>query len=714
VPEVANYPDDAAKTDREIIDECRVRLALAVEAETTNRTEAITDLEFGGGKQWPTDISRSRESDGRPCLTINITDATTRRITNAIRENRPRIKFDPVGGGADVKTAKVRNGMMRHIEAASGADYSYDCASESAVRGGWGYFLIGQKYISEKSFDQELTIEPMRNPFRVYLDPNSQMPDGSDAAWAVIDGWMRRDEYRQKFGHDASSVGRFSRMFGALGLGAGYSDWTRKEEVRVAKYWRIVQKADKLLLYATGKTVFKSQIDDVAAFKMAGLEPVKTRDVVRKQVQWFLLSADEILDRRDWPGKFIPVVPVYGRELDVNGKVTRKGVIRDLRDPARMFNYAETAKTEVYALQPKAPWLMVEGQMEGHEAAWRDANRKPVVALPYKPVRQEDGTMAPPPERQSPPTPAAGFAEWSQSSQSNFMAVAGMPNDPGQDMKGEVVSGVAISRRQGMSDISHFDFYDNLTRSLRHAGNIVNDLIPYFYDTERMQRIIGEDGTPSTVKINEKQRDPETGAIVAVKNDMTGGLYDCVVDTGPGYQTLREEGAEKQMQLLGTPLGEMVATSAGDVVVRSLDFPGADVIADRLAANIPGANIDENSDVPASAQIMIAGLQKQLADANKKGMALELELHSKHALEQMKQEGENKRTQFKESAETHRKTMELETRREDTHVKAQTAHDVAEIHEVGGLLNTHVEAEHNKRAAAELTKSATQAEERPI
>lgn len=707
---MSDFADEPAHGE-EVLRECKERFALAAENESANRQQALTDLEFANGQQWPVDISRSRQSDGRPCLTINLTDAVIRRVTNAIRENRPRIKFHPVGDGADVETAKVRNGIMRHIESASGADYAYDCASESAVRGGWGYMRVGSKYVSEDSFDQDLTIEAIRNPFTVYFDPNSRQPDGSDAAWCITEGWMRRDEYRQRFGKVAPG-GLMSRALSALGIGADSDDWSRKEEVRVAEYWRIVPKADKLCMLSDGRTAFKSELARRATLAMAGLSVVRERDVVRKSVEWYLLSADDILDKREWPGKFLPVIPVYGRELDVNGRVVRKGLIRDLRDPARMFNYAETSKTEVYALQPRAPWLMAEGQMEGHEEAWRDANRKPVVALPYKPVQNPDGTVAPPPMRQAPPAPAAGFAEWSQSSQSNFMAVAGMPHDPGQDAKGEVVSGLAIKRRQGLSDVSHYDFYDNLTRSQRHLGNVISDLVPHFYDTQRMQRIMGDDGTPSTVKINEKQVDPQTGAILKIKNDMTAGLYDCVVDTGPGYQTKREEAADAMLTLLSTPLGEMTAKVAGDVVVRSLDFPEADTIADRMSAMIPGSQIDKNSDIPPKAQMMIAGLQSQLKDANQKNMALELEIHSKVALQQTKDQAEMERLQVKEQSETHRTMLDLQTRREDTHVKAQTAHDVAEIREVGGLLNTHVEAEHNRSAAKELERSAKDAEQR--
>ncbi len=714
---MAYASDSAATNDQDLIVECQERYKLAMDSESANRTEALTDINFANGDQWPVDIRRDRDTDGRPCLTINITDAMVRRVTNALRENRPRIKFHPVGDGADVQAAKVRNGLMRHIESASSADYAYDCAVESAVRGGWGYIRVGSRYVDERSFDQDLTIDPIRNPFTVYFDPTSSMPDGSDASWAIVSDMMRRDEYRVRYG-DVDPLG-----WQYMGSGDSVADWATKEQIRVAEYWRVHRKMDTLHMLSDGSTKFTDELPEEDTLEAAGIEIVRTRRVMRKFVEWYLLSATAVLDRREWPGKYIPIVPVYGREVDLNGRIVRKGMIRDLRDPARMYNYGQTTMTEVAALQPKAPWLIAEGQMEGHEAAWRDANRKPIVALPYKPVTGPNGEMMPPPQRQSAMAPAEGLMQWIQGSQSDFMAVAGMPHEPGQDSPGEVVSGLAIKRRQGLSDISHFDFADNLTRSLKHIGSIVSDLIPHFYDTQRIQRIIGDDGTPDTTTINEKVRDPLTQAVVRIKNDLTGGLYDTVVDTGPGYQTKREEAAEAMLELLATPLGEMTAKVAGDVVVRSLDFPDADTIADRMAAMIPGAQIDKDSDIPPKAQMMIKGLQQQLQQMQQSHMALELELKTKSGLEQMRQQGETQRLQMKEQAETQRTQMELGVRREDvqtkahtsmfdTHVKSITAHDVAEIHAATQLLNTHAEAEHNRRAAKELEKSAEKAERR--
>ena len=711
---MATADDMSATGEQEILTECRERFRLALAAETENRVEALTDIRFANGEQWPIDIKRDRDIDGRPCLTINITDAMVRRVTNNLRENRPRIKYHPVGDGADVQKAKVRTGLVRHIEEASNAEYAYDCALESSVRGGWGYIRVGSKYVEERSFDQDLTIEAVRNPFTVYLDPNSQAPDGSDAAWCVVSELIRREDYRLRYGAIDSTGWSY------MGDGDNQQDWANKEEIRIAEYWRIVPKMATLHLLSDGSTRFADELPRAESMEQAGITSIRTRHVLRKTVEWHLVSATKVLDSRDWPGKFIPVVPVYGREVDLNGKVVRKGMVRDLRDIARMYNYSMTAKTEVYALMPKAPWLIAEGQMEGHEAAWRDANRKPIVALPYKPVIGPNGELMPPPQRQPPPQPNAGFAEWGESTKNDFLAVAGMPNDPGQDTSGEVVSGVAIRRRQGMSDIAHFDYADNLNRSLKHIGNIISDLIPHFYDVPRVQRIIGDDGVPQNTDLNKKTLDPMTQAIISVENDMTGGLYDTVIDTGPGYQTKREEGADAMLQLLTTPLGQSVSQIAGDVIIRAMDFAEAETIADRLATMIPAANIDKDSDIPPKAQMMIKTLQQQLQQMQQQSMAMELELETGKSLETMRQKAETERLQMKEEGSTTRKHMELQVRREDiqtkaqtavhdTHVKAVTAHDVAEINVTGKILDTHVAQKYNIEATKESLKDADKA-----
>jgi len=699
-----------ADNDTDILDEARERLNLSIAAEGDNRQQALIDLKFGHGEQWESRVKQDRENDMRPCLTINLTDSIVRRVTNACRENRPRIKVHAVSDGADKETAEVIDGLIRHIEYSCGADVAYDCAVESAIRAGWGYIRVCADYVDERSFDQDIRIERIRNPFTVYPDPASQTPDFSDGEWLLISEEMTRDEYKTRFGD------RDAEGWNLAGIGDAIEGWSAKEMVRVAEYFRIEKKPDTLCQLSDGSLRLRKELPSNDGMAAAGLMVVGERPTVVKQVCWYLLNGTKILDRRELPGKYIPIVPVYGRELDVNGKVQRKGMIRDLRDPARMYNYARTAETEIYALQPRAPWLIAEGQMEGFEQAWQNANRKPTVALPYKPVLGPDGQPTPPPERQNPPPVAAGFAEWSRSSQSDFLAVAGMPNEPGQDKKGEVVSGIAIQKRNGLADISHYDFYDNLTRSLRHVGRIIVDWLPVYYDTPRMARIIREDGTPESVQLNqpqqpgEEQQQPSAGmqAIARVKNDMTTGKYEVVVDTGPSYQTKREESAEAQLQLLTTPLGEMVATSAGDLVVRSLDFPNSAMIADRLQAQIPAALDDPKSDLPPKAQAMIAGLKQQLKQAGEQIQAMQIEMKAKAHVVQMQEQGKTQRELMWIKADTASDHEKNVVTLQKTHADNTTKRDVAEINAATQLLNTHAEAAHERRAARELIERGTQ------
>ena len=673
---------ELATDDKDIIQECRERFSYSAEAEGRNRKEFEFDKRFVNGDQWDPTIRDERFSDRRPCLTVNITDAVCRRIVNACRENRPRIVVHPVGNGADVGVAKVISGLIRHIEYRSNAAHAYDSAVENAIHGGWGWLGVDTEWAREDSFDQELTVSAWPNPLMCYADPNSIEPDGSDMQYFLETSLMRRTEYRARYGKIDQNGWQW------VGAGDNVPDWSNKEEIRLAKYWRVEIEPATLYQFTDGQQL-------MVGWKVpAGMKVLREREVYRRKIKRYLLTTFKVLKEDEWPGKWIPRVPVYGRRMDLNGKVEIKGMVRDLRDTARIYNYARTAETEYYAMQPKA-WIMgPEGFMDGHEAAWRDTNRKPIVALEYKIQTADNGQILPPPERFAPPPVNQGFMEWGQGTKSDFLAVSGMSHDPGQDKEGEVVSGVALKRRQGIADVSNFDFYDNLTRSICQIGRILVDLIPHYYSTERMARIIREDGTAEQVTLNEGsaqrgQMDPMTGAMMQVKNDVTVGDYEVIVDTGPSYQTKREESAASMLELLGTPAGEMVAKSAADLMVRAMDFPNSDMVADRLMAMIPAAQMDNVKGMaPDQLKAMVAGLQQQLANANKQQLALQLELQAKHGLEQMRQSGETQRLQLREQAATQREEMKVRAQVHDTHVDAVTRHDVAEIAAAGKMMDT--------------------------
>jgi hypothetical protein len=606
-------------------------LKFSNEADTENRQKGLDDLKFSSGDQWPIEVQNSRHLEARPCLTINKLDAYVRQIVNQMRQGRPRMRAHSMNSEANAKVADVITGIFKHIEVNSDADTAYDTAGEYAVRIGWGYWRVITDYVREDSFDQEIYIRPIDNPFSVYFDPNSIQPDGSDAEKVLITTLMSKDDFKIQY-PGADDGGDFNQR----GTGDFDPDWVQKEDIRVAEYFYVERKKTKLLLLSDGTKVYKDEAPSPEILAAAGIMVVGERETMRKQIKWCKLTGLEILEERDWSGRYIPVVPVYGQQLTVEDKRKKYGLVRNAKDAQRMYNYWQTSLTESIALAPKAKWLLAEGQDEGHENEWAQANIKSMPVLRYKQT-DINGQQAPAPQRLQPEPPPAGVIAAAMSIDKDLQSVVGI-FDPSQLPQGNM-SGKAIRGQQMQQDMTNFHYYDNLVRSMKHTGRIILDLIPKIYDRERVLRIIGYDGKPEMVTVNQRTQD-EMG-VEKVLNDVTVGEYDVYMDTGPGYQSKRQEAVEAMMPMIST--NQELFNLAGDLVFRNMDFPGAEVIADRLAANNPLAQIDEKSEIPPQIQMQLMQAQKQIADMQQMIAAMELEKQYRSDVEMMKQEGETKR-----------------------------------------------------------------------
>jgi hypothetical protein len=606
-------------------------LKFASDADSYNRQEALDDLKFSAGDQWPVEVQNSRNLEARPCLTINKLDGFIRQICNQQRQARPRMKAHSMNSQANAKVADIITGIFKHIEVNSDADTAYDTAFEFAVRMGWGYWRVVTDYVREDSFDQEIYIKPIPNPFTVYFDPNSQMPDGSDAECCLITEVMSKKDFKAQY-PKADDGGNFNQR----GNGDADADWIMKEDIRVAEWWYTERKKTKLLLLSDGTQVYQDDAPSAEVMAAAGIEVVAERDTMRKTIKWAKLTGLEVLEERDWIGKHIPIVPVYGQQLIVDDKRKKYGIVRQSKDPQRMYNYWRTALTESVALAPKAKWLLAEGQDEGHENEWAMANIKATPVLRYK-QKDIEGKDAPPPQRLQPEPPAAGIVEATSAINNDLQTVVGI-FDPNQFSQGNL-SGKAIRGQQMQIDLSNFHYYDNLTRSMKQTGRIILDLIPKIYDKERVMRIIGYDNRPEMVTINQRIVD-ESGA-EKILNDVTVGEYDVYMDTGPGYQSKRQEAVEAMVPLLQA--NPELFNAAGDLVFRNMDFPGADVIADRLAAMNPMAQIDEKAEVPPQVQMQLMMSQKTIVDLQQQIAALTLNLQHQTDVQRMKEEGQTRR-----------------------------------------------------------------------
>jgi len=551
---------DVDNTDQETLREIRQRFSDAVEFSATVRQEMLDDIRFARlGDQWSeaAKYDRNRPGKERPMLVVNRLLQFRDRVVNEIRQNTPSIRIRPVNDGADQETAEVLMGLVHHIQDNSNASIAYDTAVEWQVDAGLGYFRVRNDYVDDTSFDQDIFIDRIPDPMKVYFDPHSKQPDGSDAEWCIIAEEIGKDELRRMY-PDVDET-----SFEAAGNG-DMQGWYTQDSVRIAEYYYIE--------YDEAQEIYDE-------------ETGRSRTIQPKRCMWCKVTGDKVLERTELPTKYIPVVPVIGHEIWVQGKRYLSGLIRNAKDAQRLYNYYLSANAENVALAPKAPFIGVAGQFET-DPNWGRANKESVAYLEYDPVSIA-GTPVGAPQRAMPPQASSAIMDAIRLAENDIMQSMGI-YQPSLGAQSNETSGRALLLRQKQSETGNFHYQDNLNRSIRHCGRIIVDMIPKVYDRPRVARILGEDGTPRTVNLDPNLPQASVGtdnpAIDSIYNP-TIGQYDVVCDSGPSYATKRDEAANMMLAL--TQANPALFQSIGDLMMKNMDWPGAEEISKRLQMLLP-------------------------------------------------------------------------------------------------------------------------------
>lgn len=561
-------PDDS---DEAILKEARDALDLAQSVESENRKNALDDVRFSRlGEQWPSEIKAQREAEARPCLTINRMMTFVRQVVNDSRQNKPQIKVKPVDSNSDPATAEVVNGLIRNIEYVSSADVAYDTAIDSAVSGGFGYIRVKTDYTYDDIFDLDIMIERVANPFSVYGDPHATSADGSDWMTALVTDRISKNEFKRRFKGKANVDFEGPEWHDC-------GDWLNDDGVLVAEYWKREEEPKRIFLLSDGNTVseedIKENADLLALLEDGTLAVVKERETKGYKVTQYILSGVEVLEKNDWPGCYIPIIPVYGDEFTIEGKRYFRSLIHPAKDAQRMLNYWRSTSTELVALAPRVPFIGPKSAFDSDIERWNTANTKSHAYLEY------DGPVAP--QRQPLDMGvAAGALQEALNAADDIKSTIGM-YDASLGAKSNETSGRAIMARQREGDVATFHFIDNLSRAIRHVGRVVLDLIPHVYSGARVIRVLGEDGKEQSVPINQQyQTTDKQGRAIMAMHDLSAGKYDLAVEAGPSFTTRREETAAQITEMIRAY--PPAAPILGGPLARNLDWPGADEIAEKL------------------------------------------------------------------------------------------------------------------------------------
>ena len=572
-------------SDKDTIEEALEHFKRCEEAEQENHANWLDDFKFARlGEQWPAEAKRQRDLDGRPCLTINRLASFIRQVTNDARQNKPSIKCHPVDSEAKREVGEIFDGLIRNIEYSSNADVSYDTALDHAVTGGFGYFRINTAYSHDDQWDQDIVIERVANPLTIYGDVDSTAADSSDWNKAFVTDLLDKADFEKRY--KGADCGEFEADDKQKN-----QSWFSGDKVRIAEYWTRESVPTTLIKLTDGTVLFEEQYKNIKAtldelgISIEGTRPTKSMKVTQR-----IITGSEVLETNKWAGKYIPIVPVYGDEVMLEGKRHLLSLVRFAKDPQQMLNYWRTASTELVALAPKIPFIGPKGAFASDAQKWATANIKSHAYIEY------DGPQ--PPQRQPFAGPPAGALQEALNASDDMKSIMGI-YDASLGARSNETSGRAIMARQREGDVGTFNYIDNLSRAIRHAGRILVDLIPKVYEGPRVIRVLHENGENESIPINQQlppemlqkmqqeqqEKNQEEAKELITIYDVTAGKYDVTVEAGPSYTTQREEAAQQMMQFVQAYPNAMPLI--GDLIAKNLDWPGADDIADRLKKMLP-------------------------------------------------------------------------------------------------------------------------------
>jgi hypothetical protein len=595
--------------EQDIITEALHRFETAADSWQDTYDLALGDVAFVDEPESQWDETSKNNRKNRPCLTFDKLSASVDRVVGSQFANMPSIKVRAAEEG-DEDTAEVFQGLIRQID--QRGLKAFKTAYKFAVKGGWGCFLIDHDYIDDVSLNQDIIIREIKNPFSVLIDPVVQAQPVEEARYGFVFEDIERDEFERMY-PKAKSEGSQSD-FESTG---NFDSWVSDDYVRVADYYRIVTEETRLVQLSDGRVVDYSQIEPIAdELNLNGITLGKERRVQMRKLERYKLTALEVLEEIECVGRFIPIVPVFGKTTNVDGTFFSRGIVQKAKDAQKMYNYARSVAVEVTALTPKQPYLVTPGMIKGHEERWRNmmTSSDPVMFFNF-----DQGQK---PFREAPAQGSPALSQDAQLASQDIQATTGI-FEANLGQQGNETSGVAIRGRQFQGELTNYEYADQLSDAMELAGKICIDLIPKIYDTERQIRILGEDETEEVIAVNKPLQDMQTGEFI-LTNDLSVGHYDIKMATGPSFSTRKQETAEQLSQIIAQ--NPDMSQLVGDILFKNMDLVGGDEVISRLRSAGVKAGIIEPDEQEAVA------LQQQMQQQQQiEAQAAQLEIAMKQA-----------------------------------------------------------------------------------
>lgn len=589
--------DKSADDDSDILTLMRQRFEHVCSVDSDNRDNYIKNVEISSSaNQWDEEVKKRRGAN-RPALTFNLLNGVVKQIIGDYRQNKLAIKILPSGGPSTEEVADILGGLIRSIEMDSKADHAYTNALECSARGGFGYFRVMSEYEADDVFNQKLLIKPIYNPLTVYFDPSAKRITREDAQYCLVTEMMSKTEFKRLY-PNAEEQG-----WDIIDIDSDNMDeWATDDQIRICEYFIKETVKERLVAFDSGAVVSIDDEKQIEALQQIGWNAVKERQADRTNIKWYKCNGSHILEQRTFKTKYIPIIPVLGEEVNLEGKTLLRSSVFYGIDAQLSYNYERSTAIERSALAAKAPWIVTAKQIEMYRDQWDNANNTP---QPYL-VHQPDPAMPAGPQRIEPPSPSGADMQNAQTAAQDVQRTTLVFNSQ-LGAQTNIQSGVGLSEQQSQGATSTFIFPDNLRTGIEHCGRVLIDWIPFIYDTQRVVRTINTEDDIEMQTINQKQQNPLL-AVTEVLNDITVGKYDVVVSAGKAFASRRREAVDGMMQF--AKVFPQQAPLVADLMIDNMDVPGGEVMAARIKRSLPPQVVND-PDSPEGQQAAAQAQQQQ-------------------------------------------------------------------------------------------------------